>query len=309
MIYTLTVNPSVDLQYRVTDISEGTVLRAAHTTLEPGGKGFNVSRALTKLGIDNFALGFAGGITGDFLSEKLEEFGVKTDLIQVQGRSRINTSLVTENYDQYIKVNESGPTISSSELESIKNKISELNQSGDWWVFSGSLAPGIDDGFYGWMIRQLSEMGSQTALDSSGNALRQGTRAGVNLIKPNKKELEDLIGKRIQGRASILAALHEAHNLGARCILLSMAENGAYFSDTQGVWYGRPQPIQEHSAIGAGDALLAGFLAEFIKTNDPETALGFGIACGTVSSWLDGTNFGDRTQVEQIMANTMVQKI
>ncbi|MBC8333458.1 MAG: 1-phosphofructokinase, partial [Anaerolineae bacterium] len=174
-IYTLTLNPAIDRELTVPAIEFGSVLRASAWQVDFGGKGFNVSRMLKSLGTVSTALGFAGGKSGELLKDGLEALGIGTDFVWVDGETRTNVSIVTEAHDRYVKVNEPGPTISTSEQQALIEKVHQLSQPDDWWVLAGSLPPGIASDFYAHLIEIIQNTGARALLDTSGEALSQGS--------------------------------------------------------------------------------------------------------------------------------------
>ena len=143
MIYTVTLNPAVDKELVVSELTYDTVLRSQQINVDYGGKGFNVSRILKSLGTDSVALGFAGGNNGTLLSDGLTTLGIETDFVWVDGETRTNISIVTAAPSHYVKVNEPGPTISDQALTAFRQKVKELAAPDDWWVLAGSLPPGV----------------------------------------------------------------------------------------------------------------------------------------------------------------------
>ena len=168
MIYTVTLNPVLDRQYSVEEIIPNEVLRARDCQTDLGGKGFNVSRAMLRLGVPSVAVGFVGGLTGKQLSEGLDELGIQTDFVQIAEETRTNTSITSHNTDNYIKVNETGPAIQPQEAGQLVDKIRALAATDDWWVLSGSLPRGVPGTFYADLVRNIQRRGAQVCLDSSG---------------------------------------------------------------------------------------------------------------------------------------------
>src|SRR5690606_10827238 len=170
------------------------VLRATSWQVDYGGKGFNVSRMLLRLGAPSVALAFAGGKSGELLHDGLAALGITTSFVPVPDETRTNVSIVSETEDKYIKVNEPGPTITSAAQRAMLARIQALASPGDWWVLAGSLPPGVPANFYARIITLLREAGARPVLDSSGEPLRAGTQAAPELVKPNDVELRELTG-------------------------------------------------------------------------------------------------------------------
>lgn len=305
MIFTVTLNPALDWELTVPAFAFDTVLRAASSTIDAGGKGFNVSRALAALGMPSCALGFVGGATGQRLAATLAAMGVATDLVWIAGETRTNVSIVAAEERHYLKVNEPGPAISAEEQVTLLARVRQLARPGDWWVLAGSLPPGVAGGFYGELITVIQQAGAQAILDSSGEPLRLGCAAGVWLVKPNLDEAGQITGlKLLPERAA--EALQPIHALGAEHVLISLGRAGAVLSDGRQAWRLRPPQVEEHNPIGAGDALVAGLVAGLSQGESLPDAAALGVACGAAAASLPGTAFGTRTQVEALRKGVVV---
>ena len=309
MIYTVTLNPALDRQYTVHEFTLNTVLRAQDSRVDIGGKGFNVSRALRQLGVPSTAMGFTGGKTGEILEEGLSNLGIRTDFVHIRGETRTNTSLLNQNGVDYLKVNESGPTITRDEMDQVINEVSKLARENDWWVLSGSLPPGVPPDFYADLIRVIQSNRARAALDSSGEALRLGCVASPALIKPNAEELAALTGGKVETSSDALEEMHAAHQMGAKWVLLSLGNEGAVLSDGQQVWKASAPAVEEINPIGAGDALLAGYLAGLVWGKERPEALRWAVASGAAAASLGGTRFGALDTVSSLFNKTISKEI
>jgi fructose-1-phosphate kinase PfkB-like protein len=155
MIYTITLNPALDREMTVSNILLNQVLRASEVRIDIGGKGFNVSRALLALGMESIAIGFIGGTVGEQLASGLAGLGINTELIRISSETRTNLSVVDEQHQNHLKINESGPQVSQAEAEAMLKKISELARKNDWWILSGSTPPGIPEGYVSEIVRRI----------------------------------------------------------------------------------------------------------------------------------------------------------
>jgi len=309
MIYTLTLNPGLDKEYTVPFIQHNQVLRTSSIRTDIGGKGFNISRMLNKLGCQSIALGFVGGFTGKLLREGLEKLGIATDLIETADESRTNTSIVDEQGNHYIKVNEPGPHISTSELTRLSGKVSDLAKPGDWWILSGSLPRGVPEHFYAHVIEVISEKGAYAVLDTSANPLRLGCRAHPFLIKPNLFEAGELAGVKADNLHQSYKLVPILHKFGAQNIVISAGDTGALLSNGSTIWLGKPPFVQELNPIGAGDAMLAGMIKSMACGETIEQAFALGIACGAAAASLPGTGMPDKEYVEDVLKQVKVKKI
>ncbi len=311
MIYTLTLNPALDRELTVPDLLFDEVLRATATRVDYGGKGFNVSRALVALGAgstadaaaeSSTALGFVGGKTGEKLEAGLSSLGIATDLTWVAEETRTNISVVAENQSRYIKVNESGPTITPAEQAALVGKVDKLAQAGDWWVLSGNLPPGADERIYADLIQRIQSAGAKAILDTSGAPLRYGCEAGPFLAKPNAHEASELTGSPVETLEEIKAAAEAIHALGVRLVLISLGKRGAFLSDGVQTWLAEAPEIEERNPIGAGDAAVAGLVWGLSRDLPLPEVLRWSVASGAAAASLDGTAVGSYQLVESLVS-------
>jgi 1-phosphofructokinase family hexose kinase len=298
VIYTLTLNPALDRELRVPAIAFGDVLRASQSRVDPGGKGFNVSRALRSLGGESVAVGLVGGFAGQQIAASLHGAGIDVDFVQIDGETRTNVTVVDA--ARHIKVNEAGPTLSAAEQRRLVDKVEALARAGDWWVLSGSLPPGAAPGLYADVVRIVNAAGGRALLDASGPPLVEGCRAAPHLAKPNAAEAAELTGLPVEDEAGACAAAARIQAMGVAHVLVSMGKRGAVLSSGGRAWVARPPPVVERNPIGAGDSMVAGLVWGLSRGLPMEQALRWGVACGAAAASLDGTAFGTRAQVEEL---------
>ena len=309
MIYTITLNPAVDREMTVSEFDFNTVLRAVDWRMDAGGKGFNVSRMLASLGVQSTALAFAGGHNGEVLKGELETLGVTTDFVQVCGETRTNISIVTTRNDRYLKVNEPGPTIELTEQQALIERVVHLVESGDWWVLSGSLPPGVTPDIYATLTTLIQEHGAHAILDTSGEALRQACQARPYLMKPNAEELHALTGMPVETRDQVKAAMAETHALGPCRVVVSMGKEGAMFCDDGRTWLAHGPAIKEKNPIGAGDSMIAGLVWGLSQGFTFSDAMRWAIACGAATASLPGTRIGPRSLVESLLSQVRLTSV
>ncbi len=309
MIYTVTLNPSLDRELTVPEIQFDEVLRATELRIDYGGKGFNVSRALCALGAQSIALGFVGGMTGRRMSEGLARLGIGTDFVGIEGETRTNISIVSSGQSHYIKVNEPGPMITSGEETAMLHKITGLARAGDWWVLSGNLPQGVSPAFYAEIIGRVQAAGARVVLDTSGEPLKHGCQAGPYLVKPNASEASELTGFSVtcpeQAREAVKAIL----DLGARNVFMSFGKLGALFCDGRQTWFAAAPEVEERNPIGAGDCAVAGLVWGLSRGLTPAEALRWGVASGSAACSLAGTAVGDYELVAFLVARTQAQPL
>jgi len=306
MIYTLTLNPALDRELTVPDLVFDEVLRATALRIDYGGKGFNVSRALAALGAESIALGFVGGKTGEKLEAGLASLGVKTDFTWLGQETRTNVSVVSQRQPHYLKVNESGPTVTPAEQDALMKKVEDLGQAGDWWVLAGSLPPGASETIYADVITRLQSVGAHAILDTSGLPLRHGCEGGPFLVKPNAHEASELTGLSIATVADARAAAPSIHALGVELVLISMGKAGALLSDGETIWRARPPEVEERNPIGAGDASVAGLVWGLSEALPLPDVLRWSMACGAAAASLEGTAVGSYDLVASLVEQVSI---
>ncbi len=309
MIYTLTLNPAVDRELTVAAVEYDAVLRASESRVDFGGKGFNVSRMLKSLGAESTAVGFLGGRTGDLLREGLQELGIGTDFVKIQGETRTNISIVTENHSHYIKVNEKGPLATVEDQAGLLAKVDSVTRPGDWWVLAGSLPPGVADDFYARIIRILNAHQASAILDTTGESLRLGCLEKPFLVKPNVEEARSLTGLPMGNVPEIVEAATAIRTMGAQNVVISMGKGGALLQTPQGSWRVESPRIQEKNPIGAGDSMVGGLVWALTQGRGLKESLAWGVASGAASASLPGTEVGSRPLVESLLAQVSFEEL
>ena len=308
-IFTVTLNPAVDRELIVSNIQYDQVLRAVDHCVDFGGKGFNVSRMLKSLGKDNTALGFVGGKSGELLQQGLESLGIDTDFVWISGETRTNVSIRSQDEAHYIKVNEAGPFISESEQQGLVEKINALCQPGDWWIFAGSLPPGVASSFYADLISVIHQKAAHTVLDTSGEALMYGVHAQPEIIKPNAYELEKLSGLPVTNLQEITYAIQALSRFGIEHIVVSLGKQGALVVFKKEFWLVKPPIIEEKNPIGAGDSTVGGLVWALDQNHDLLEAVRWGVACGAAAASLSGTAVGSYDLVRRLLFEVTLERI
>ncbi|GAA4896534.1 fructose-1-phosphate kinase [Stackebrandtia albiflava] len=285
MIVTVTLNPSLDRAMDIETLHRGRVIRATGTHLDPGGKGVNVSRALIGNGIASRAIIPSGGAEGDQLVRLLAEEGVDLRAVPIGGRTRSNVTLV-EADGVVTKINESGPELSATELDALIDHALSAGRDARWLVLCGRMAPGMTTADFGRLCARLTATGVPLAVDTSGPPLLAAAEAGAALLKPNRHELSEAVGGPLSTADDVLAAAQRLRTLGAGTVLASLGSRGAVLAAPDGAWFGTPPPVPARSTVGAGDAMLAGFLAA--GAAGPE-ALTEALAWGSAAAGLPGS--------------------
>ncbi|MGN1024750.1 MAG: 1-phosphofructokinase [Lachnospiraceae bacterium] len=304
MIYTVTLNPSLDYVFTVSDFATGKTNRSQEEAIYPGGKGINVSLMLQHLGISSTALGFVAGFTGKEITARLQDLGLVTDFVNLpEGFSRINCKF--RNLES-TEINGSGPKIPERSYEALLNKLDGL-QAGDVLFLCGSIPSSLPRDTYAKIADRLAGRGVLIVADAAGEVLRKILPCHPFLVKPNRDELGAFFGVRITDMASVVPYAKKLRDLGAENALVSLGGDGAVLAATDGKTYLAPAPKGKLvNAVGSGDAMVAGFAASWIKTGDPREALRLGLACGSASAFCE--RFASREQVETLMKSISVQE-
>ncbi len=297
MVYTVTFNPALDYVVRVDDFQPGETNRTASDELQFGGKGINVSTVLRGLGVENVALGFLAGFTGRGLAHGLRDSGIRTDFIWLpEGLTRINVKIKA---GQETEINGKGPDIPSSALEQLFAKLDQLRE-GDVLVLAGSIPCSLPDDIYQSILKRLEGRGILTVVDAARELLCAVLPYHPFLIKPNNHELGEIFGKVLESDAEIEGCARQLQQRGARNVLVSMAGNGSLLLDETGVCHrlGVPKGTVRNS-VGAGDSMVAGFLAGWLKERDYTIAHRMGAAAGSATAFSDG--LATAAQVQSLM--------
>lgn len=283
MIYTLTFNPSLDYILTVPEVRLGETNRAKSEQIFPGGKGINVSMILKNLGVESTALGFVAGFSGEELVRELKELHIKTDFIVLpNGLTRINVKVKSESETE---INAAGPHINEEALQCLYAKLDML-QSGDVLFLSGSIPTGLPDTIYQDIMARLQDKGVLMVVDAIKDLLLNVLQYRPFLIKPNHHELGDLFGVSIESREEAAIYAKKLQEMGARNVLVSMAGDGAVFVSEDGCILESAAPKGKVvSSVGAGDAMLAGFMAKWLATGDNEKAFLMGLAAGSATAF------------------------
>ncbi len=283
MIYTVTFNPSLDYIVSVEDFKTGTTNRTSSELILPGGKGLNVSMVLGNLGLENTAFGFAAGFTGAEIVRRVEEMGVKADFIPVPGGiSRINLKLKSI---EGTEINGCGPVIGKDALEQLLEKLAVLGE-GDVLVLAGSIPRSVPDDIYGEILRRLAGKAVLTVVDAERELLVKVLEYHPFLVKPNNHELGEIFGVELADREAVIPYAKRLREMGAGNVLVSLAGEGAVLAAEDGNIYEAPAPKGKLiNGVGAGDSMVAGFLAGWMEKKDYRHAFHMGMAAGSASAF------------------------
>lgn len=304
MIYTLTLNPSIDYIVEVNDLQLGGLNRMARDLKLPGGKGINVSRVLKRLGADTVAMGFLGGFTGDFIEGFLRKEGIDADFVRIGGGdTRINIKL---KHGEETEINGGGPVIAPGEADVLVEKLSILKE-GDLVILAGSLPPSLPGNFYEQLIRKCREQGAEFVIDTTGEPLRRALAYRPLLVKPNHHELAELFGVVMESREQLITHGRRLLEEGAQHVLISMADEGALLIHGDEVYHANVPPGKVRNSVGAGDSMIAGFAGTLALGGDLMEAFRAGVASGSATAFSD--DLAERARIEELRAKVSVVKI
>ena len=283
MIYTVTLNPSIDFIVRLNHLALGSVNRMDSDDKFAGGKGINVSRVLKRLDIDNTATGFIGGFTGRFVEEGLVEEGITTNFVSVNEDTRINVKIKA---GEETEINGAGPTIIDEQLAELETILARLTVD-DTVVFAGSAPTNLGNKVYNTLIPLAKKAGAEVVCDFEGQTLLDSLDHQPLLVKPNNHELAAIFGVELNGLADIEKYAREILAKGAKNVIISMAGDGALLVTPEAAYFAKPIKGTVKNSVGAGDSMVAGFTGEYVKSGDPVEALKWGVACGTATTFSD----------------------
>ena len=307
MIHTITLNPTLDMTYLVDEFRHEDTTRAHTVYRAPGGKGINVSRVATRIGHPTVALGFIAGSTGLEVARRLEDEGVNTWFTPLEGGETRTNPIIQDATGHHLRVSGLGPTADPRAVQSLRDSIFCLKQP-DYLLVSGSSLSGVPADFYAGIIAQAKSEGTRVVVDADGPDLLRGIAAGASLIKPNRFELERLVGRELPEVSDVLKAcrdLLEQHN-HLEVIAASMGGAGALLVTRDAAAHGVPPTVQRGSAVGAGDSFLAGLLAQLAQGAPPLEALRFAIACGSATAAALGAGLCTLGGIEALLPEVRV---
>ena len=298
MIYTVTFNPAIDYVVRLdAPLEVGEVNRAGGEDCVLGGKGINVSGVLAQLGCPSVALGFVAGETGAWLERGLEKQGLETDFVHLEnGMTRINVKIKA---GQETELNGAGPDIPESAVRKLEEQLDALNEN-DILILAGSIPRSLPQDTYERLLARLQGKGVRAVVDATRDLLVNVLQYRPFLIKPNNHELGEIVGRELKTDAEIIAAARTLQEKGARNVLVSMAGDGALLVDENGKVHriGCPKGKVVNS-VGAGDSMVAGFVAGWMQTGSYDMALRLGTACGSATAFSLG--LATREKIEELL--------
>ena len=305
MIYTVTLNPSIDYVIKVDKLTTGNINRVNEEHVYPGGKGINVTRILKSLDNDNIALGFVSGFTGDYIINSLQELNLKSDFIKVkEGFTRINVKVKSE---EETEINGQGPKISEEELNQFYKVIDKL-VDGDILILSGSIPSCLDERLYESIMKKVEDRDIKVIVDATKNLLLNVSKYKPFLIKPNNHELAEMFNVELNSTEDVVFYARKLKEMGAQNVLISMGKDGALLvTENDEVFASSVAKGEVINSVGAGDSMVAGFIAGYLKSNSYEEALRLGAASGGATAF--SSDLATREFIDKLVDEIKIEKI
>ena len=303
MIYTVTLNPSVDYIVEVDDFQIDHLNRIDRESIFPGGKGINVTRVLNTFGIPSTALGFIGGFTGEFIESTIKSEGIQTDFVKVENNSRINIKLKT---GKETEINGQGPLLTEKNIQELLTKLEAL-QDGDILVLAGSIPSSLPKTFYSDLTKMFSKRGVKVVVDAGGSILAEVLQDKPFLVKPNHHELSELFGVSINTVEEVIPFGKKVVEMGAENVIVSMAGDGALLFTNGKVYSATVPKGKVLNSVGAGDSLVAGFIGTYSKEQDFMKAFQIAVATGSATAF--SQDLATKEKIDSLVNQVTIKEI
>ena len=309
MIATVTLNPSLDRHVEVENLVLDDTNRWVSFKRQPGGKGINVSRVLKELGGDTIAYGFIGGHAGDDIKNLLKEDGVHTDFTHIKDEVRSNFIITDLKTHRQTRISAPGPQITAGELKKLVDKITTLKPRPPYMVLAGSVPPGVPYYIYRELIEKLKSQGIMTVLDAADMWLIEGLLAAPDIIKPNVREAQTMLGVELKTEEDIVYGVKTIISRGVGIAAISCGRDGMIIADRNMVLKVVPPDIAVMSTVGAGDSAVAGLVLKLSQGGSLEEASRLAVAAGTAATLTSGTELCHKQDVERLLPLVTVEKL
>lgn len=308
-ILALALNPAIDRTVQVPGFRPGATCWVVQGRTDPGGKGINVARVARALGAPVQVLGFLGEGNGDLIRRHLAACGIPAHFIAVAGDNRVNLKIIDQETNTLTEVNDLGFHVGPGELQALLAVARDLLAGAGVVVLTGSLPPGVPDTVYRDLVQQAAATGVPVVLDAEGPALAAALAAGPALVKVNHAEAGQVLGRTLATRDQVVAAAQGLRALGARCAVVSMGAAGAALASDGGSWWATPPRIRPGSAVGAGDAMTAGFALGLLRGQPLAEVLALATAAGAATASLEGTQTCSRDHVAALLPQVVLAPV
>jgi len=308
MILVLNINASLDKRYEISDMVKGQVIRARQVQNTPGGKGIHVANVITILKEECIVTGLLGGKSGEFIEEKLSEYGIRQDFVKIKGETRSCLAIISDDFVQ-TEILEQGPEVSENEQHDLLDKYINLIKDANVVVASGSVPRNVPSNFYRTLIEMANAQGKKFLLDTSGNLLKEGVKGKPYFIKPNKDEMEALIGRKITTIKDIIVEIKKFQSQGVKFVVVSLGQEGS-IAGYEGKFYKVTIPkVKALNPVGSGDSYVAGIAIAIERGYKIEDTLKFASACGTANAVEAESGFVTESVVNELIDKIIVVEI
>jgi 1-phosphofructokinase family hexose kinase len=308
MIYTVTLNPTLDITYVLDHISFGEPVTAVQVVKSPGGKGINVSRALRAMGTDSVAMSMVGGHVGDEVLDLLQDEGLILQIVRIKNETRTNVIIIGQRDGKELVIRAAGPPVEPTETERVSNLVFQIAQTPEVLVLSGSLPPGVQDDIYYSITREGKSRGSKVIVDSEGGSLIAAIEAGPYLIKPNIVEFSEMAGRRLEAEKDIIAHARTLNEKGVGIVVVSMGKKGALLVTGEVALRGTV-PVISADTVGAGDSMVAGLVMGIVQNLPLERVFHMGLACSVAAVLNEGPALADPEIFAQVFPKITIERV
>jgi len=309
MIATVTLNPALDRHVEVENLVLDDTNRWVKFTREPGGKGINVSRVLQELGGETVAYGFIGGHAGDDIKALLKEEGVHCDFTHIKAEIRSNFIITDLKSHRQTRISAPGPQVTAGELKKLVDKITGIKPKPQYIVFAGSVPPGVPYNIYSELIEKMQGLDIMTVLDAADMWLIEGVRAKPDIIKPNVREAQTLLGVDLKTEEDVIYGVKTIVSSGVRIAAISRGRDGMIIADKNTVLKVIPPDVEVMSTVGAGDSTVAGLVLKLSQGGSLEEASRLAVAAGTAATLTPGTELCRKADIESLLTQVKVEKL
>ncbi len=308
MIYTITLNPTLDITYTIKRFAFGESLKAVDVEKTPGGKGINVSRALRSMGYESVAMGLIGGYAGEEVISLLQQEGLILQIVRIKSETRTNVVIIGEEDGHELMIRAAGPVVEHTETERITGFFFRVVTRPEALVLSGSLPKGVRKDIYFSIIKEGRSRGTRVILDSSGEPFRIGLEAGPYLIKPNLDELQEIAGKPLTTDEDVVGFCRELMEKGISVVVVSLGGEGALMVTPDEVLKGKV-PKFEGDTVGAGDSMVAGLVMGISEEKPLEDVFRMGLGCGVSAVANHGPGLCEPESYDRLFGQVEVERL
>jgi tagatose 6-phosphate kinase len=308
MILVVNLNASIDKRYEIENIEKGQVMRARCVENTPGGKGLHVANVATILKEDCIATGLLGGKSGEFIEDKLKDYGIKQDFVKINGETRSCLAIITDDLAQ-TEILEPGPEVSEKEQHSFLDKYMDLIKDANVVVASGSVPRNVPSNFYRRLIEMANAQGKKFLLDTSGELLKEGIKGKPYFIKPNKDEIEALTGRKINTIEDIISEIKRFQSEGIEFVVISLGVEGSVAGYNGKLYKVSIPKVKAVNPVGSGDSYVAGVAVAIQRGYEIEDILKFASACGTANAMEKESGFVIGSVVNELIDKIKVEEL